>query len=209
MQNILAAVFEVESEGYQAITTLGREPVAEKAAILQMALIKRDGQGISVCDSFDSGVRTSDDTLIGGLVGSMLGILGGPIGMLLMGSYGALAGSVVDAADAVSGGSLIEAVANKIQEGTVALVALVDEDDESVLDSRLSGYRAEILRFDAAVIAGQVEEAQKMQREMQRQAREQLRSEKKADFQKMVEEKKAKLNEEFIAFKEKFKKQMN
>ncbi len=206
MQNILAAIFEVESEGYQAITSLGKEPVSEKGTILQMALIKREGQGITVCDRFDSGVHTNDDTIMGGLVGSMLGILGGPIGMLLMGSYGALTGSVLDAADAVGSESLIEAVAAKLQDGTVTLVALVDESDESELDRKMSAYKAEILRFDAAVIAEQVEEAQKMQREMQRQAREQLRAEKKADFQKTIEEKRASLNADFEAFKAKFKK---
>ncbi len=206
MQNILAAIFEVESEGYQAITSLGKNPVSEKGTILQMALIKREGKGITICDSFDSGVHTSDDTIMGGLVGSMLGILGGPIGMLLMGSYGAMAGSIVDTADAVGSESLIEAVAAKLQDGTTALVALVDENDETELDNKLSVYKTEILRFDAAVIAGQVEEAQLMQREMQRQAREQLRVEKRADFQKTIEEKRAKLNADFEAFKAKFKK---
>lgn len=205
MQNILAALFEIESEGFQALTTLSKSPVTDKATILQMALVKREAQTITVCDSFNSGIRTNDDTLLGGLLGGLLGVLGGPIGVLLMGSYGALAGSVVDAGDSLEDTSLMEAVAGKLQEGTVALIALVDEEDEAVLDDKLSSFKAEILRFDAAAIAEQVEEAQQMQREMARQARMQLRESRKADFQKKVEEKRAKLSADFAEFKAKFK----
>ena len=205
MQNILAAVFEIESEGYQALTTLSKSPVTDKATILQMALVKREAQTITVCDSFNSGIRTNDDTLLGGVLGGLLGVLGGPIGVLLMGSYGALVGSVVDAGDALEDTSLMEAVAAKLREGTVALIALVDEEDESVLDDKLSSFKAEILRFDAAAIAEQVEEAQQMQREMARQARMQLRESRKADIQKKVEEKRAKLSADFAESKAKFK----
>lgn len=206
MQNVLAAIFEVESEGYQAITTLSRNPVTERSVILQMALVKRDGKSIIVRDSFDSGAHTADDTLLGGMVGGLVGILGGPVGMLLMGSYGALAGSAIDTAEALSGASLVEAVANKLQDGMVALVALVDEIVETDLDDRLSKFKVEILRFDAAVIAEEVEEAERMQREMERQARQQLRQSKKAERKKDVEAKRAKLAADFEAFKSKFKK---
>lgn len=206
MQNILAAIFEVESEGYQALTTLSRKPVSDNAVILQMALVKREGQALSVLDSFDSGINTSDDMLLGGLVGGLLGILGGPIGVLLMGSYGALTGGVLDTEDAIYNASLMEAVANKLQDGTVALVALTDETEEADLDAALSAFKAEVWRFDAAQIAAQVEEAEMLQREMARQARQQLRAEKKADFQQKVEEKRLKLAAQVEEFKSKFQK---
>ena len=41
MQNIITAIFKVESEGYQAITTLRQLPVTDNSAILQMALVKK------------------------------------------------------------------------------------------------------------------------------------------------------------------------
>ncbi len=60
MQNFFAAVFEVESEGYQAITTLRQDHVSDNYAIAQMPLIKRVGKTISVHDSCNSG-NVSDD----------------------------------------------------------------------------------------------------------------------------------------------------
>ncbi len=197
MQNLISAIFKVESEGYQAIATLRQKAVTKEYAIMQMALVKRTGKELSVCDSFSSGVNTADDTLAGGVIGGLLGILGGPLGVLLMGSYGALAGSLLDADDAIASASLLETVADKIYENEVALVIFADEKEESALDAELGKFKAEILRFDAAVVADEVEEAQKTQLEMQRQARMQLRREKKENRKKNIEEKRAKIADDF------------
>lgn len=206
MQNIITAVFKVESEGYQAITTLRQLPVTDNSAVLQIALVKKTVSGITVCDSFDSGALTTDDTLHGGLIGGLVGVLGGPIGVLLSGSTGALIGSAIDAKDARNSASLIEMVADKLQDGEVALIALAEEANEADLDRKLSRFDAEILRHDAAVIAEEVEEAEKLQKEMERQTRAQLRAARKEERKKAVEEKRAKISADFEAFKAKFRK---
>lgn len=206
MQNIIEARFKVESEGYQAITTLGRTPVTEKSAILEMALVKLENGKIIVHDTFNSGARTTDDTARGGLIGGLIGILGGPIGVLLGSSTGVFAGSLVDADDAKNSMSMIETVAGKMVDGDTALIILAEEEDEADLDARLGAYKTEIIRFDAAVIADEVEEAEKMQKEMERMARVQLRATKKEEHKKNIEEKRAKIAADFEVFKAKFKK---
>lgn len=154
-----------------------------------MALVKTEEGKVKLCDGYDSGVATQDDTLKGGLIGSVLGILGGPIGVLLMGTYGALAGSIVDMGDAIGGGSLIEMVVDKLQDGTMALVILAEEKKEAAMDAMLSsGFKAEIRRYDAAAIAAEVEEAVLMEQEMARQARRKLRKEKEAAFMEKAKE---------------------
>ena len=206
MQNIIAALFEVESEGYQAITTLGKRPVTEDSAILEMALIQRKDGKVEVCDSFTSGVHTTDDTIKGGLLGSMLGVLGGPVGVLLGGSAGALTGSLFDADDAMNTASMIETVAGKMYDGETALIVLAEEADEADLDACLQQFKVEILRFDAAVIAAEVEEAQELQKEMERQVRMQLRATRKEERKQNLDEKRAKISADFAAFKAKFAK---
>lgn len=201
MQNIVAVIFKKESEGFQAITELRQNPAAEKYAILQMALIKRQDQTISVCDSYDSGLQTGSKVMMGGLMGGLIGILGGPIGVLLMGSYGMLAGSLSGSADALDSAAMIEMAAGKLLDGEVALIALAEEADETELDAGLKKFDAEIVRFDAAVVAEEVEEAQRMQEEMNRQARRQLRQVKREEHKKNVEEKRAKLSADFDSFK--------
>lgn len=206
MQNIIAVNFKVESEGYQAITALSRTPVREHAAILEMALVKKTDGNLNVCDSFSSGVHTTDDTVRGGFIGSMIGILGGPIGVLLGGSTGMLAGNLVDAGDAKNTASLIETVAAKMIDGEVSLIILAEEEDESELDACMKEFQTEIIRFDAAVIAAEVEEAQEMQKEMERQARIKLRETKKEEHKSKIEENRKKLAADIEAFKATFKK---
>ncbi|MBR6472483.1 MAG: DUF1269 domain-containing protein, partial [Firmicutes bacterium] len=196
MQNIIAAVFKNEREGFQAIAELKKQPVNEKAVILQMALVKRDEKGFEICDRYDNGLLTSSETIIGGLMGGVLGILGGPIGVLLMGSYGALLGSVADTTDVIGGEVLLEMVANKLADGDTALIMLTEEDDEAVFDEELKKFNCEIARFDAAAVAEEVEEAARLEVEMARQARYDLRKTILDDHKTAVEEKRSKLMEE-------------
>ena len=206
MYNIVAAVFDVESEGYQAMTTLSKTPIIEETSILQMALVKRENGAVKVCDSYDSGIHTTDDTLLGGLLGGLLGVLGGPVGVLLMGSYGTLAGSMVDTADALDTATVIEKVSEKLVDGEIALIMLVEEINEDEIDSKLKGFKVTIARFDAAVVAEEVEQAAEAQKEMERQARKELRAAKKEGRKEKREAKKAEISASFAAFKDKFKK---
>lgn len=108
-----------------------------------------------------------------------IGILGGSLGMLLGGSYGALVGSTVDAGEAVFGASMLDQIADKLDDGMVALVALAAEKDEAAIDAKLSAFDTVIARFDAEAVAEEVDRAYEKQAEMARQARMELRKEKK------------------------------
>ena len=206
MYNIIAAIFDVESEGYQAMSTLSKTPIIEETSILQMALVKRENGSLKVCDSYDSGIHTTDDMLLGGLLGGLLGVLGGPVGVLLLGSYGTLAGSLVDTADALDSATVMEKVADKLVEGEVALVMLAEEINEEEIDDKLKGFKVTIARFDAAAVAEEVEQAKETEKEMERLARKELRAAKKEERKDKREAKKAEISANFAAFKEKHKK---
>ena len=205
-QNVVVSIFEVESEAYQALTELKKYPGDDLSFVTQAVLIKKENGVLRTMDGFDTGANTMDDMAIGGLVGALFGILGGPIGVLLGGSYGALIGSTVDSGDALDNACMIEQIAGKLDDGDVAIIALASEEKEEILDNKLGRFKTIIARFDAAVVAAEVEEAQKMAAEMARQARQELRNEKKAARKEKVAEKRAKLSADFSAFKAKFKK---
>lgn len=206
MYNIIAAIFDVESEGYQAMTQLSRTPIIEETSILQMVLVKRENGTLKVCDSYDSGTHTTDDTLLGGLLGGLVGVLGGPVGMLLMGSYGALVGSLVDTGDALDTQTLMERVADKLQDGDVALIMLAEEINEEEVDNALKSFKVTIARFDAAAIANEVEMIEDSQKEKERLDRKELREAKKEECKDKLEAKKAEIGADFAAFKSRFKK---
>lgn len=206
MENVVAALFEVESEAYQALAELRRDAVNGAFTISQMGLVqKKDGRMIP-CGGADSGVDTADDTLTGGLIGGLIGILGGPLGVLFTGSIGALIGSAKDSSDAQKNISMLEHVSEKMPENSMMLVALVQETNEDTLNFRLSKFKVEILRWDAAVIEMEVEEAQKLEKEMKKLAKERMRQQKKEERKQDWEQKQTKIRADFEAIKAKHKK---
>ena len=138
--NILIVNFKVPSEAYQAFTELRQEPVDDFYAIGQAAIVKNEKGKFFVKDAFDSGSATMDDTLKGGVIGSLVGILGGPVGVLLGGSVGTLLGGAKDTHDAVKGLDLIDCACDCIADGETAVVLLVDEKYEAALTKKLSAF---------------------------------------------------------------------
>ena len=206
MENIICAKFKVESEAYQSMTELKKTAVNSLFVISQAALVKNVNGKIIALDAFDTGAKTDDDTLAGGLIGGLIGVLGGPLGMLIGGSMGALAGSAVDAHDAAAGVTMIEEVADKMRDGEVAIIALVQEDAVEPLNAALSKFETFTIRRDAAEVAEEIRQAKELEAEMEREARKKLRAEKKEERKAKVEEQKAKIKADFDALKSKFKK---
>lgn len=205
MENVVMVLFDVESEAYQALAELKRDAINSSYTISQMGLVKKQNGRIMPCEGFDSGVDTSDDFVKGGLLGGLVGILGGPLGVLFSGSLGALIGNVKDIKDAEKNISMLECVGEKAQEAQVALIALLQETDEQFFDRRVSKFKTEILRWDAAVIADEVEEAEKLEKEIEKQARDRMRNQKKEERRQNIEEKRNKIHADMEAFKEKIK----
>jgi len=181
MINIVGALFTNESEARQAMAALSETPQINGTTIFQIALVKRKEGVLKLCDNFTSSYLNSSDTVKGGLVGGLIGILTGPVGLLLGGAAGALLGKAGDTVKKDDSAALIEQAAQKLEEGDIALIGLVDETNEEILDHALVKYNTVIVRYDAEVIAKELEEAEKMEEELARQARETLRSAKEKE----------------------------
>ncbi len=205
MENILTVIFEVESEGYQAFTELKRQVMTDRYTVLQGALVKKTGNSFSTMDVMTGGSDSIDDTFKGGLIGSLVGILGGPVGVLLGGMAGYLIGSSKDESDVEYYSTLLEAVGAKISDGEVAALLLVQEEDEYALNDRFINFKVTIMRRDAAIVQDEVEEAQKLEKEMKEEAKRKLHAERSAERKQKTESNRARIKAEFAEFKEKFK----
>ena len=64
MESVVAIVFDVESEAYQAMTSLRQNPVSKQRVISQAALVKKVDGHLETKDGFDTGMETSDDTAL-------------------------------------------------------------------------------------------------------------------------------------------------
>ena len=189
MENVVTAIFEVESEAYKAFTEIRNKSAGEGYSVVEASLLKRDGDNVVISDAFDAAGVTSDDTATGAVVGA---ILGGPLGVLLGAGTGALIGSAFDSDDAIDSASMLEVTAGKLYDGEVAIVALVQEE-EPAFDAAFEGYQTTIIRHFAADVVKEVELARQSAAEYENQLREQLRAERKAQRAEKRAERKAKM----------------
>ncbi len=202
MDNVVTAIFNVESEAYQAFTTLRNKPYGEGYVVAEAALIKCEGDVINVVDSFDLGV-TADDTAAGMMIGSLVGILGGPLGVLLGASVGGLTGSMMDTDDAIDSVSMLEATALKLYDNDCAIIAFVQED-EPAFDAAFEGFDTTIIRHFAADVYDEVDRARELELQLANEARQQLRAERKAARKEKFEDSKASISSRFEAIKKKY-----
>ena len=97
---------------------------------------------------------------------------------------------------------MLEYVSQSLVEGEVALIAVIQEEDETLFNTMLHPYQATVIRYNAAEIAEEIETAANMQWEMEKTLRKQLREEKTAQRKENIERKKQKIKKEFEELKE-------
>ena len=195
-ENIVIATYEVESEAYQALSEIKHETTNANYTISQAVIVKKENGQLNMRDGFGSGLVT-DDTWKGGLIGSLVGILGGPIGILLGGSVGMMIGGAVDANDAANHISLLERAGECIAEGKTAMLLLAQEDYETALTAKLNSFHVTITRMDAAEVAAELEHAREVEKQLAKDARAKLRAERSESFKATVDQKRNELKNWF------------
>ena len=201
MENIFAAIFEVESEAYQAFTEIKNHMLTKNYIIPRMVLIKKEGNRIIPCDGYDEKAY-SNDTELGGIIGMFVGILGEPLGILLGGAGGALIGGALDAKDLKKAASLITKVTEIFKDGDVGLIAIVQENEGGEFERELTKYKTVIHKKDAAEVAVEVAEAAILQEKLAQEAKERMRQDKIDSIKEKIETKRAELQKEFKAIRE-------
>ena len=187
-ENVVIATYEVESEAYQALSEIKHETTNANYTISQAVVVKKENGQLNMRDGFDSGSETND-TWTGGLIGSLVGILGGPLGILLGGSVGMMIGGAVDSSDMANHISLLEHAGECIAEGETAMLLLAQEDYETALTAKLNRFHVTITRMDAAEVAAEIEHAREVEKQLAKEARAKLRAEKNESFKETVQKK--------------------
>ena len=151
-ENVLIVYFDIESEGYQALTEMRQDAFSQNNSILieQASLIKRENGTIIEKDVFHK--NTGDGIVIGTIIGSFLGVIGGPLGVLLGMGVGATIGSLSSLDDAEENEGFLHSVTSRLQDNDVAIIAVVQEEDEAQLDGFFAKFDTTIVRYDAHVI---------------------------------------------------------
>jgi uncharacterized membrane protein len=195
--NVIAVSFEDDRNAYKALTSLNELDSQHRARVAEAVVVMRDQDGkLVVKDKADS--TSLSATAGGGLIGLLIGVLGGPLGVLVGGTYGLFVGSLFDLSDMEEADSALAAISSSVKLGHTALLAVVDEQSPEVVDAAMSDVDGTVVRRTVADVEAEIAAAESAERKAKREAREQLIRERhehdKASVQAKLQELKAKLH---------------
>src|SRR5262245_25707126 len=133
---VVVVDFSDDSNAFEALATIKQLAGQGQIDLIAAEVVTRDPDGrVQVKDETggDSYVGTSS----GGLIGLLIGILGGPLGILVGGATGLLLGSLYDLEDADTTDSALSEVSKSVQVGHNSLLAQVVEQSPDVLDTAM------------------------------------------------------------------------
>jgi uncharacterized membrane protein len=195
-RNVISVSFDPDNNAYAALTALKELDAQGQLRLESAAVIARtdDGQ-IVVKDNVGSVDYAGAAS--GGMLGLLIGILGGPLGVLIGGTYGLMVGSLLDLDEAERSDSALSQMSASARPGRTALLAEVDEQGPEVVDTAMEPLGGSVLRRSADDVEAEIAAAEKAQDEAKREATKELmrsrREHTKEQAHAKVEELKAKL----------------
>jgi uncharacterized membrane protein len=199
MDSVIAVTFGEDSKAYEALTTLKELDGQDQIALAQGAIVIRHQDGhLETKDLVGDDSYTG--TASGGLIGLVIGILGGPFGVLLGGATGLLIGSLFDIDDEEETESALAHIGQSVRVDHTTLLAQIDEPSPEVIDSAMVALGGTVDRQSLDDVEAEIAAAEDAQRAAKRAARKELhekrRSQAKEKIHAKIEELKAKLHHE-------------
>src|SRR5271154_2793047 len=168
--NVMAVSFQDDSNAYEALTTLKQLDSQHQIELSAAAVVLRGEDGhVGVKDEVgDVGVT---GTATGGVVGLLIGIIGGPRGILSGGATGLLIGSLFDMEDADDTESVLSDISQSVRVGHTALLAELSEQSPEVVNAAMAQLGGSLLRRPAYEVEAEIAAAEDAQRAAKKHAR--------------------------------------
>jgi uncharacterized membrane protein len=184
MEKMLAIVFNNEKAAYEGVHALTALESEGSIAVNALAVIKKNADGTVSRERVDDEFPVQ--TLAGSAIGSIIGVLGGPVGFALGMSTGALIGLLGDLRTSEVGEDFLTDVSTALTAGKYAVVADVDEEWVTPVDTRMEAIGGVVFRTIKSV-------AEYDRREREAAARRAELDQLKAEHAKARSDRKAKL----------------
>jgi uncharacterized membrane protein len=144
MNKMLVAVFNTETAAYQGLDALRGLHVKGDITLYATAVINKNTSGeVKVKQEEDSGPA---NTALGVLTGALVGLLGGPAGLAVGAASGGFVGMLLDIDDAGVNVEFLNDVSDLLAPGKSAILAEIDEDWVTPVNTQLGQLGGEILR---------------------------------------------------------------
>lgn len=155
MDKMIVTIFNDENSAYEGLRALWELHNEGTLNVRTAAVIAKDVTGrVSVKQEDDQGPA---GTFFGLATGSLIGLLAGPVGMAVGATAGTLTGSIYDLATLGVGEDFLAEVSYNLTPGKVAVVADINEEWVTPLDTRMESLGGFVFRrargefIDAAI----------------------------------------------------------
>jgi uncharacterized membrane protein len=144
MSKFVVVVLSDEVKAYEGSRAFAALHSEGSLTVYSVAVVSKDSDGqIHFKNATESGPL---GIAVGAIVGGLVGILGGPPGVLAGVAGGAIIGGFSDLFNLGLSSKFIEKVSMELTPGKTAVIAEVDEGWETPLDSRMAGIGGTVLR---------------------------------------------------------------
>jgi len=156
MDRMLVVIFDNESKAYEGKKALLQLDEEGSIGVYGYAVLAKNADGsATVKQGSDVGPIGS---LVGTSLGSLIGVLAGPAGLAVGASAGLLAGGAFDVNNAGIGADFIDDVAKVLLPNRVAVVAEIDEEWTTPVDTRMEAIGGTVFRRARAEVEDTIDE---------------------------------------------------
>lgn len=170
LYSVIAVSFEEDRNAYKALTIL-KELDSQRQVGVQEGVVVVRGEDGQVVEEDRIAPMFLPSTTGGGLVGLLIGIIGGPFGMLIGAAGGLLIGSLFDLQDIDETESALGSISSAVTVGRTALLAVVAERSAAVIDAAMSELEGTVLRRSVDDVEAEIAAAEQAERKAKREAR--------------------------------------
>ncbi len=193
-ENVVVVRFTEPSRAYQALSVLKECDADGRIGLESAAVVERTAAGeLRISESADNVGLVG--TAGGSLIGMLVGVLGGPVGVLLGWGAGALMGGALDVERAVTSDEALSVLGRAIPPGSTAVIGSVTEPAVAAIDGEMKKLDGEVTRRPVAEVMSELEAAEEAAEAAAREARRAVRAKHKAELTASLNERVGKLKE--------------
>jgi uncharacterized membrane protein len=146
MTNLIIAAFKEEAEAIEASQKLNELESIGDITIYELVVVKKNGDGETVVLQADS---TEGLTTISGMaIGTLIGALAGPVGLVAGMFTGTVAGAAIETENYGFAEDFVSKASGQLQPGMAAVIAEIEEGDPVFVNSSLTPLGAVLTRSD-------------------------------------------------------------
>ena len=164
-ENVIVTTFSEDSRAYEALARLKELAAEDQIDLRDGAVVERAQDGTLHLRDESGNEDDGLATLTGGTIGLLIGILGGPLGVLFGGAVGLLTGAIIDTDQDEETDSVLEHISRSIGNGETAVLADIGESAPAPVDGAMAPLDGRVARYARkdveAEIAGAEEAAHK------------------------------------------------